>query len=214
MIKGIVFDLDGTLLDSMDVWRKVDDHFLEKRGIPVPDDYQEAMLTMHFIEAAKYTIQRFKLDENKEDIVQEWMHDAAVMYENEVQLKFGAQQLIEILKQKKYKLAIVTSCHPNLYRPCLKRHGLLDYFDIIIEADTLNLSKSNPKIYDYLLDKMQLHADECIFFDDVYPALKAAYSIGINVVAIKDKRSYDPRVSTICNYIIEDFTKIEGLIID
>ena len=87
--KGAVFDLDGTLLDSMHVWENVDRNFLEKRGIQVPDDYNQAVKNMYFPTAAKYTKERFGLSESEEEIMKEWTLLCLSAYRTQVRLKAG-----------------------------------------------------------------------------------------------------------------------------
>ena len=86
-MKGAIFDLDGTLLDSMGVWRKIDEDFLGKRGYLVPEDYLKAITSMNFKGAADYTIERFGLNEHPEDIMEEWFAMAIAAYTYHVQLK-------------------------------------------------------------------------------------------------------------------------------
>jgi len=136
------------------------------------------------------------------------MNLAREMYEHHIECKPGVYDFVVDLKQKGYKLAIVTSCHQELFEPCLKRHGLWSYFDVIVEANRINMSKTSSEIYDYTLQQLHLKANECLFFDDVYTSLKAAKSLGINVIAIKDPLSYDSRTETLTNKIIIDFKKI------
>lgn len=86
---GAIFDLDGTLLDSMGVWRKIDEDFLGKRGFIVPDDYLVAITSKNFDAAAEYTKERFNLPESEEEIIKEWFDMAIEAYTNEVKLKAG-----------------------------------------------------------------------------------------------------------------------------
>ena len=85
--KGAIFDLDGTLLDSMRVWDDIDVAFLKKRGLEVPPDYQEAITPLGFLEAARYTIRRFGFPETPEELIQEWHQMAVDAYTYEVELK-------------------------------------------------------------------------------------------------------------------------------
>ena len=110
MIKGVIFDLDGTLLNSLDVWEKVDTFFLEKRGIAVTRDYSEALLHMRFIEAAHYTIDRYKLEECVDEVMAEWMMLAQAMYANDVALKDGVYEYVHSLKQKGLKFLSSLLC--------------------------------------------------------------------------------------------------------
>ena len=209
MIKGIIFDLDGTLLNSLDVWEKVDALFLKKRGIEVTKDYSEALLHMRFSEAAVYTIERYHLNETVDEVMAEWMNLAKEMYLNEVTLKEGVYTFIHSLKEKRYPLAILTSCHQELFEPCLIKSGIFDCFDVIVESNRVNLSKAQPEIYQLTLNKLGLDASECVFFDDVYSSLKIAHDLGIHIVAMNDPLSYDPKVQTLTSQIIKDFTNIK-----
>ena len=82
--KGAIFDLDGTIIDSMNVWEKIDIEFFEKRNIDMPNDYMEKVNIMSFEEAAKYTIERFNLKESKEDLIKEWNEMAIYEYSNNI----------------------------------------------------------------------------------------------------------------------------------
>ena len=98
--KGAIFDLDGTLLDSMRVWDDIDVAFLKKRGLEVPPDYQEAITPLGFLEAARYTIRRFGFPETPEELIQEWHQMAVDAYTYEVELKDGAAEYLRYLKEK------------------------------------------------------------------------------------------------------------------
>ena len=102
--KGAIFDLDGTLLDSMRVWEDIDVAFLKKRGLEVPPDYQEAITPLGFLEAARYTIRRFGFPETPEELIQEWHQMAVDAYTYEVELKDGAAEYLRYLKEKGIRL--------------------------------------------------------------------------------------------------------------
>ena len=102
--KGAIFDMDGTLLDSMGLWEEIDERFLKKRGIPLTPEYTEAMKRMGYNEGAKYTIQQYHLPETPEAIVEEWKEMAREAYAHQLKLKPGANvldtalELVEDLK--------------------------------------------------------------------------------------------------------------------
>ena len=107
--KGAIFDLDGTLLDSMGVWHQIDVDFLAKRGFAVPEDYQKAITPMGAYQAAVYTIERFALNEKPEDLVQEWLDMAYEAYSQRLLLKPYAYEYVSKLYEDGRKLAIATS---------------------------------------------------------------------------------------------------------
>ena len=99
-IKAAIFDLDGTLVDSMYVWKKVDEDFLTARGIPTSEDYTDKMRTMFFETAAAYTKETYKLDESVEEIMQVWLDMAHYEYANNVRAKKGALEFLLSMKEK------------------------------------------------------------------------------------------------------------------
>ena len=122
--KGAIFDLDGTLLDSMGVWDQVDVDFLAKRGIEVPDDYMQKVAAMQFRQIAEYTIARFGLSDTPEALMEEWDHMARVMYATVVEAKPYAREYLESLKASGAKLAVATSLPPMLREPAMKHVGI------------------------------------------------------------------------------------------
>ena len=146
--KGAIFDLDGTLLDSMGVWDQVDIDFLSKRGIDVPDDYMTKVAAMQFRQIAEYTIARFSLTDTPEELMDEWDHMARVMYATVVEAKPYAREYLAQLKESGAKLAVATSLPPMLREPAMKHVGIFDYFDEVVSVDDAGgVRKDQPDVY-------------------------------------------------------------------
>ena len=139
--KGAVFDLDGTLLDSMEVWKNIDIEFLSKRGLQVPKDYSDEILAMSFRETAEYTIARFGLREQPDDVMHEWNQMAIEAYGHHVQLKPGAKEYLLKLKSRGIRLGVCTALSQKLYLPCLQNNGIYELFDACISTDDVSRGK-------------------------------------------------------------------------
>ena len=116
-IRAAFFDLDGTLLDSMGMWAEIDRRSLGRRGIAVPEDYQKAVSVMRIHEAARYTVERFGLPEDPQDLEREWMDMARREYAHNVPLKPGAREYLNALRAQGVRLGVLTSTAPGLFEP-------------------------------------------------------------------------------------------------
>jgi len=185
-IKAAIFDLDGTLIDSMWLWEKVDIDFLKLRGYELPIDLKENIEHLSFIDTAKYFKERFNLPENIEEIMDEWNSMAYEQYANNVSLKSGAEEYLHYLKLKGIKLALATSNSVPLLDAVLKNNGVYDYFDVITTTNEVNRGKNFPDIYLLSAKKLEVKPTECIVFEDILPAVLGAKMAGMKVVAVHD----------------------------
>lgn len=187
---GGIFDLDGTVIDSMGVWRKIDVDFLGKRGLSVPEDYLKAITPLGFDAAAEYTIKRFHFTEKKEDIIEEWYHMAEYAYGHEVMCKPGAKEYLESIKKKGIRLAVATSSDQALYAPCLKNNGIYDLFDAFVQVKEVSRGKGFPDIYYEAAHRLGLKSKECVVFEDILAGVKGAKQGGFHTVGIYDENSF------------------------
>lgn len=186
--KGAIFDMDGTILDSISVWDKIDVDYLEARGIKVPEDYARAISTMTGVECAEYSIKRFNLSDSVEALIKEWDERALFEYSNNLELKKGAKEYIKKLKARGVKIALATSSSKTLYEAAMKHTGVYDLFDAFVSTDETGISKRDPHVYLYAAEKLGVDITECVIFEDVPEAVKTAKTTGAEVVCIWDKR--------------------------
>ena len=190
-IKAAIFDFDGTLVDSMYVWSKVDQDFLSKRGIEVTDEYTDKMLSMFFETAAAYTKETYGLNESVEEIMNEWLEMAHDEYAANVRVKEGAADYIRSLREKGIRIGMATSNNPYLLMPCLENNGLSLCFDVICYTSEVGVNKSNPDIYLYTAGKLGVKPEECVVFEDIIEGLKSSSSVGMKTVAVYDPSNDD-----------------------
>ena len=188
-LKACIFDLDGTLVDSMKVWQNVDQQFFLSKGILLPDDYQKAISHMSFRQIAQYTIERFHLTETPEDVIEIWMGIAKAEYAFHIKAKKNARLLLSYLKSKGIKTALATSNQESLYLPCLENNKLLEFFDCLEDTNRLKTSKSEPTIYLELSKRFGSKPSQCLVFEDILVAIQAAHKASFPVIGVKDDSS-------------------------
>ena len=207
-IKGAIFDLDGTLFDSLWVWAEIDKRFLAKRGFEVPPDYQQAIAAMGFRLTAEYTIRRFGLDEMPEDLMNEWMDMSRDIYAHEIMLKPMAKEFLFKLYNKGVKLGVATSSSPDLYIPALKNNGVYELFSVLMDTSETR-GKDFPDVYLAVAERMGLSPSECAVFEDLPIALRSAKSGGFKTVAIIEHYEAEEQFA---DYIIKGYDELIKLI--
>lgn len=209
-IKAIIFDLDGTLIDSMYVWHKIDIDFLAERGLKVPPDYEQAIKTMHFETAAEYTIARFGFKETPQEIMSIWLNMALNEYAHNVRLKDNVEELLKRLKTLSVKIGIATSSKPILAEPVLKNNGVYDCFDMICYTSEVGLDKRHPDIYLLTAKKLGVKPEECIVFEDIIDGINGAKLAGMRTIAVYDEGSADDVeiLKSVADKYIYSFTEL------
>lgn len=191
--KAAIFDLDGTLLDSMHVWEQVDVDFLRRRGLDVPAGYGDAMRARGLEEAAIYTKRLFNLPDSVESIAGEWLRMVRDAYARRVELMPGAMELLTRCKTRGIKLAVATCSARELVEPCLRRLGIWDLFDAVCTAESVSRGKEFPDIFLLAASLLGVPPERCAAFDDVLPAIRSAKAAGMWTVAVFEPHSQHHR---------------------
>jgi len=207
--KAYIFDLDGTLLDSMGVWDQIDIEFLGRRGIAVPPDYMVSISSMAFHEAAAYTIKRFALPDSADGLMREWYDMAAYAYGHTVQMKPHAKEYLMALRDSGAKAAVATSLFAGLCDLALRNNGIDTLFAAVCNTADAGHGKSRPDVF--LLTAKQIGAapEDCLVFEDLLAAVKSAKSAGMSVCAVYDKASETDweEIKKTADYAIVDFNE-------
>ena len=209
-IKAVIFDMDGTLIDSTGIWHEIDKAFFAKRNMELPSDYAQHIVHLGLTQAAVYTKETYRLGESIQDIMKEW-HDMSIdMYKYHVPLKDGALELLELFKDNGIKMAIATANDEPLYRPCIERLGIGDYFDEIADVNTAKEGKQSAKIYLDLAKKLGAEPQNTLVLEDMPTCVKTAFKSGFITVAVYDNASkaYDKEKKDNSTLFINDFYKL------
>lgn len=208
-IKLFLFDLDGTILDSLGIWNDIDLLFFKNHNLIMGEDYHIAIAPLTLEETATYTKNTYKLDIDEEQIMKEWSDLAIKEYAENVNLKKGVKEFLDYLKNKNVHLAIATSCNEEMFKPCLERYGIVSYFEHFYTSQNLKINKSNANFFKEILNEYKIEPDQILFFEDSLASMKCAKSLGFNVVAVMDKKWEKQKEEIIASSDdqIEDFSQ-------
>ena len=209
-IKAHVFDLDGTLIDSMNLWHQIDKDCLAKRGISLPHNYHEYVdntTPLNPLETAAYAIEFFGLSDTPEEIAKEWNELAADAYARTIPLKSHAKKYLQTLRARGTKMAIASSAPITLCMPALRNHGIDDLFDAVALSEEVGYGKIRPDVFLLATKRLGVNPKDCIMYEDNLTAIKTAKSIGMTVCAVYDEFSEKnwEEIKRISDYIIYDF---------
>lgn len=209
-IKACIFDMDGTLVDSMWIWEKIDIDYLGQFGIELPKNLQASIEGMSFSETADYFVENLPVKHSKEEMMEQWNKMAMEKYTNEVYFKAGAEDFVKKCKEKGIKLGIATSNSRELF-DCVRKHLKLDdYFDYMITGSEIISSKPKPDIYLKVAEELKVKPEECIVFEDIIPGIMAGVNAGMKTVCIDDIHSKSTKGNrmALADYFIKDYTEI------
>lgn len=209
-INAVIFDMDGTLIDSMFIWKEIDVEFLGNRKLPMPVDLQKNIEGMSFVETAKYFKETFNLPESLEEIQDIWNAMAFERYAHGMKMKPGAYEFIKYLYDNHIKMGIATSNSRPLVEACLKDLRVLEYFDAIVTGTEVEHGKPQPDIYLMAAQKLSVIPEHCLVFEDIPMGIMAGKNAGMRTCAVKDLYSeyMDEEKKKLADYWIEDYQNL------
>ena len=208
----LLFDMDGTLVDSNGIWKDVDEEFLARRGLPYTQEYYEGVAHTIFPLAAKFTKEFCHLPESEEAIMAEWMDMAGDLYGTSVPVKPGVRAYLDKLRAAGERLIVVTSAVPVHCRTALTHLGLMPYFERIIFAHDLQLEKKDPQLWCLTAEMMGVAPADCTLYDDSVEACRGAKAAGMHAVGVYDPyfAGTEPEMQAVCD-AFADFAENEEL---
>lgn len=206
----LIFDMDGTLIDSNGIWRQVDEAFLAKRGYPYTREYYEGVAHTIFPMAAKFTKAYCHLEESEEEIMAEWMQMAGDAYAVRVPIKPGVRAYLDRCRAAGERMIVLTSSVPEHCRAALGRLGLTEYFERILFAHDLGMDKKDPETFRHAAALMGVTPEDCTMYDDSMAACRAAREAGMQVVGVYDAFFHVswPEMQQVCHRVIRSFEEL------
>ncbi len=177
-VRGAIFDLDGTLLDTTSLWEDIDRAFFESRGLPFPDDYIDAVSSMSFEEAARYTIGRFSLPDEPRSLMAEWDDMSRRAYGTMVRLFPGAEEYLRNLRSNGVRLAVATDLEREIAISSLRSNGILELFDAVVTTREAGRDKRSADVFLLASSRLSLPPSSCMVYEDLESAAGVASHAG------------------------------------
>lgn len=187
--RGAIFDMDGTILDSMGMWKVIDREYLARFGKEAPADLQRRIEGFSVPETARYFKDTFGIPDSTEEIVAAWNEMAREEYLYRLQLKPGAEAYLRRLRGEGVKLGIATTNYRDLTEACLRRLGILDLFDAVVTSGEIEKGKPDPEIFLKAAEAMGVRPADCAVFEDLPAGLLAGKRAGMRTAAVWDAAS-------------------------
>lgn len=211
-IKGAIFDLDGTLVDSMWIWSRIDEDFIERNGLGIsPAELMKDVAHFSFSETASHFKKTYGIQESLEEIQNFWIQEAEKQYSTNIFLKPGARSFLEKLKARGVRMAVATSNTRHLMSVSLQANGIQDFFQATVTTDeTQARSKSRPDVYLLAASKLGLQPEELVVFEDIPHAMQGARRAGMKVVGIWDEHTNlsEEEAGSLCDLYIRDYNEL------
>lgn len=186
----LIFDLDGTLIDSNGIWDDIDQKFLERHGLPFSQEYHDGVAHTILQNAAMFTRDFFRMEMSCEEIMAEWMELAQGAYDH-VRLRPYVREYLDHCRADGQSMAIFTSCVPEHCETALRSLGLKDYFERVLYAQRLGIEKHSPETFRAIARVLGTEPDKCTLIDDSQRNCEAAKNAGMAAICVFDPKRKD-----------------------
>lgn len=215
MIKGIIFDLDGTLLDSMTVWSSIDREFLIENGIvDPPADVSDVVKKMTVDESSQYFIDRFGLNCTKEYVIQRIEDMVRERYEKQIPLKPKVTELLDALDDRQIPYGIATATYKKLAEAALKRCRVFERFQFLFTDVEYPAGKNFPDIFIGGAEYLGAEPKDVLVVEDSLHCIETAKTAGFTVCGVYDSvaEADRSRIIELSDYYVNTIDEIMNII--
>lgn len=206
-LKGAIFDMDGTLLDSMPVWYDIGSELLRKRGVRPNPDLDRTLKPMTLEEAARYLISEYQLHEKEKDIIDDINNLLRSHYAETIPLKPGVKKFLGRLRNSGVRMCVATATDIELTRSALKRLGVIDYFEDILTCGQAGMGKDNPVFFFRALELIHTAVAETAVFEDSLYAIRTAKAAGFFIAGVYDESAREDadEITALADIYLKDY---------
>lgn len=188
MIKAVIFDMDGVMIDSEPLWEKTERILLKRRGIEYTADYRDQIVGLNQNDSGKLLVETFNLKDSVEEIIDERVVILTGIYEEELEVVKELIPLLNQLQDLDYKLAVASSSPLRVINFVLDMFSLHQYFPVVVSGECTDDGKPHPAIYLHTAKKLEIDPSECVAIEDSINGVKSAKAAGMHCIAVPDKR--------------------------
>lgn len=211
-IRGAIFDVDGTLLDSMFIWDTIGETYLRSIGYQPKENLNETFKNMSLHQAARYYQTEYGVTRSIDEIIDGVNAMLERYYRFEVPLKPGVAELLERLRQNGVKLCIATATDRHLVEAALDRCGVLSCFGEIFTCNEVGHGKDEPDIFEEALRFLGTEKAETVVFDDALYAVRTAKEAGFPVAAVYDSHEKaQDQIRMLADVYLEELTQLDKI---
>ena len=209
-VDAVIFDLDGTLLNSLDAWDNSAVNFLRSRGIEPPAGLQEKLVKMSLLDGARYIKEMYGFAEPAEELLRQTLAPIRAHYFQDILPRPGVESLVRFLRAQGIKLCVATASDRELAEAALKRLGLFNSFDFIITCDDVGVGKRSPAVYEAALARLGTSKARTLVVEDALYALQTAKKAGFVTAAVAEHhaRKDQPTMLREADYYLTSFLNI------
>ena len=215
--KGAIFDFDGTVADSLGVWKRVDDIFFARRGLTYSPDYAEKLSMLGFEDGARFTIDTYGLSDTPQAICDEWNELGRELYRTDVNLRPGAAAYIQALHEAGVPVALATTNAPAVIDAMETRVCLRELFPVRVHGcEVAHHSKEFPDIYLEAARRIGVAPCDCVVFEDLTAGIICALSIGMKTVAVLTGSEHQDiaRLTKLADYVIPNWDGLRAAVME
>ena len=215
MIDGIIFDLDGTIIDSMNVWCETDRIFLKENGVDnPPEDISERVKKLTVDKSAELFIREFGLECSVEYVIRRIEEIVQYEYFCKIPLKKGVPEVLDFLDGKSIPYGVATVTYKNLAEAVLKRHGIYERLKFLLTSADFPKGKKNPDMYIRCAEIMGFPPKNVLIVEDSLHCIETAKDAGFMTAGVYDSFSENDmdNIIRISDYYFNEISEIKGII--
>lgn len=210
-LQSAIFDMDGTLLDSMHIWNDLGPNLLRSMGIEPAPDLADRVMVLTLREGAQLCKEEYGLSLPVDEIIQQIEDQVRDFYERQVQAKPGVQKFLSLLKMEGVWMYVATNTDRHLAEAALRHAGIDQYFRGILTCSEIGVGKNDsPEIYERALTRLRSTKKDTVIFEDALHAIRTAKKAGFRVCGVYDPSAEadQAEIRRLSDYYIRSFEEM------